>query len=119
MLSLPKGNVKQSDWKVSWVPDGFQAKDMNRYRMATTGRMVESQMYSDGLFNFSIYVADKDDNSLKGQLVRQGRRTLHSFLNGSHEITVVGDIPPATAKRIAESVTLPAMTSIASERKSQ
>ncbi|MDN3699088.1 MULTISPECIES: sigma-E factor regulatory protein RseB [Vibrio] len=119
VLSLPKGNVKQSDWKVSWVPDGFQAKDMNRYRMATTGRMVESQMYSDGLFNFSIYVADKDDNSLKGQLVRQGRRTLHSFLNGSHEITVVGDIPPATAKRIAESVTLPAMTSIASEKKSQ
>lgn len=67
--------------------------------------MVESQLYSDGLFNFSVYVANKDEHSLKGQLVRQGRRTLHSFVNGDYEISVVGDIPPATAQRIAQSVT--------------
>ncbi|MCV5918810.1 transcriptional regulator, partial [Vibrio parahaemolyticus] len=34
-----------------------------------------------------------------------GRRTLHSFVNGDYEISVVGDIPPATAQRIAQSVT--------------
>ncbi len=106
VLSLPKGQVKESLWRVKWIPEGFEPKDLNRYRMANTERMVESQMYSDGLFSFSVYVADSDNLSLKGQLVRQGRRTLHSLVNGNLEVSVVGDIPPATAKRIAQSVVI-------------
>lgn len=106
VLSLPKGQLKESFWRVNWIPNGFEPKELNRYRMVNTERMVESQMYSDGLFNFSVYIADSDNLSLKGQLVRQGRRTLHSFVNGNIEISVVGDIPPATAKRIAQSVVL-------------
>ncbi|WP_117235711.1 sigma-E factor regulatory protein RseB [Vibrio maerlii] len=104
VLSLPKNETNEMDWSVSWVPDGFEASDPNRYRMVTTERMVETQMFNDGLFNFSVYISDKDSHSLKGQLVRQGRRTLHSFVSGEKEISVVGDIPPATAKRIAQSI---------------
>ncbi len=106
VLSLPKGQVTESYWRVNWIPNGFEAKELNRYRMANTERMVESQMYSDGLFNFSVYVADSDNLSLKGQLIRQGRRTLHSLVSGDLEISVIGDIPPATAKRIAQSVVI-------------
>ncbi|MDF4305460.1 MucB/RseB C-terminal domain-containing protein, partial [Vibrio parahaemolyticus] len=105
VLTMPKGEIGTSNWTVGWTPDGFHPNDLNRYRMASTDQMVESQLYSDGLFNFSVYVANKDEHSLKGQLVRQGRRTLHSFVNGDYEISVVGDIPPATAQRIAQSVT--------------
>ncbi|MEZ9059428.1 sigma-E factor regulatory protein RseB [Vibrio pelagius] len=104
VLSLPDGAVGESDWRVSWIPDGFEAKELNRYSMATTNKMVESQMFSDGLFSFSVYISDRDEHSLKGQLVRQGRRTLHSLVSGGNEISVVGDIPPATAQRIAQSV---------------
>lgn len=104
VLSLPDGLESDSDWRVSWIPDGFEAKEMNRYQMAATDKMVESQLFSDGLFSFSVYIADKDEHSLKGQLVRQGRRTLHSLVSGTNEISVVGDIPPATAQRIAKSV---------------
>ncbi|EKO3707500.1 sigma-E factor regulatory protein RseB [Vibrio metschnikovii] len=105
VLSLPKGNIQQTFWTVGWKPDGFQPLELNRYRMAMTERLVESQMFSDGLFNFSVYVSVRDDHSLKGQLIRQGRRTLHSVINGDNEISVVGDIPPATAQRIAQSIT--------------
>jgi sigma-E factor negative regulatory protein RseB len=108
VLSLPKGQLEESFWRVNWIPSGFEPKELNRYRMVNTERMVESQMYSDGLFNFSVYIADSDNLSLKGQLVRQGRRTLHSYVNGNLEISVVGDIPPATAKRIAQSVVVSA-----------
>ncbi|MGL6171075.1 MAG: MucB/RseB C-terminal domain-containing protein, partial [Vibrio sp.] len=104
VLKLPKGSMQQTFWQVSWVPEGFQAMELNRYRMAITERLVESQMYSDGLFNFSVYISASDNYSLKGQLVRQGRRTLHSLVKGDNEISVVGDIPPATAQRIAQSV---------------
>ncbi len=105
VLSLPKGQITNPFWTVGWIPNGFEAKELNRYRMNNTERMVESQMYSDGLFSFSVYVSESDNLSLKGQLVRQGRRTLHSFVRGDREISVIGDIPPATAKRIAQSVT--------------
>ncbi|WP_162063435.1 sigma-E factor regulatory protein RseB [Vibrio taketomensis] len=104
VISLPKGEVKQSFWSAGWIPSGFEATELNRYRMAVTDRMVESQMYTDGLFNFSIYVSPRDSHSLKGQIVRQGRRTLHTSVRGDVEISVVGDIPPATAQRIAQSV---------------
>ncbi|ENM5887948.1 sigma-E factor regulatory protein RseB [Vibrio mimicus] len=104
VLKLPKGSVQETFWQVTWVPEGFKAMELNRYRMAMTERLVESQMYSDGLFNFSVYVSASDNYSLKGQLVRQGRRTLHSLVKGENEISVVGDIPPATAQRIAQSV---------------
>ena len=106
VITLPKGQVKESFWTVGWLPNGFESKELNRYRMAMTDRMVESQIYSDGLFNFSIYVAERDDHSLKGQIVRQGRRTLHTYVIDNTEVSVVGDIPPATAKRIAQSITL-------------
>ncbi|GAB2636633.1 sigma-E factor regulatory protein RseB [Vibrio panuliri] len=110
VISLPKAQERESFWTVSWIPKGFEAKELNRYRMGVTDRMVESQMYSDGLFSFSIYVSQRDDHSLKGQIVRQGRRTLHSYVRGDAEISVVGDIPPETAKRIAQSVTINAPT---------
>ncbi|MFA0492509.1 sigma-E factor regulatory protein RseB [Vibrio sp. 10N.222.54.B11] len=105
VLSLPEGLVSETNWQASWIPEGFKSKELSRYQMAATDKMVESQLFSDGLFNFSVYIAEKDEHSLKGQLVRQGRRTLHSLVIGDKEISVVGDIPPATAKRIAQSVT--------------
>ncbi|GMQ47695.1 sigma-E factor regulatory protein RseB [Vibrio sp. 10N] len=106
VLSLPKGNIEQTFWQVGWVPSGFNPKDLNRYRMIATEDVVESQMYTDGLFSFSVYVSDRDSNSMKGQLIRQGRRTVHSIVTGDKQISVVGDIPPATAQRIAQSVKL-------------
>ncbi|WP_341659574.1 sigma-E factor regulatory protein RseB [Vibrio sp.] len=106
VLSLPKGALEDSFWTVGWIPKGFESTELNRYRMGSTERMVETQMFSDGLFSFSVYISQSDDYSLKGQLVRQGRRTLHSYVKGDKEISVVGDIPPATAKRIAQSVTI-------------
>jgi sigma-E factor negative regulatory protein RseB len=105
VLSLPSSELKNSYWSVDWVPNGFESQELSRYRMAMTEKVVENQLFSDGLFSFSVYVTDSDNQSLKEQLVRQGRRTLHSVVKGTNEISVVGDIPPATAQRIAQSVT--------------
>jgi sigma-E factor negative regulatory protein RseB len=104
VISMPKQAPTKSFWRVSWTPAGFEAHSLNRYKMIITQKVVESQMYSDGLFSFSVYVSERDDVSLKNQLVRQGRRTLQSLVINDKEITVVGDIPPATAVQIAKSV---------------
>lgn len=91
-------------WKVTDLPQGFELVYSNRHRLLMTGVPVESQMFSDGLFGFSVYIAKANDFSIAEQLVRKGRRTLHSHLVGDTEITVVGDIPPLTAKAIAQSI---------------
>jgi len=104
IISMPKQAPTESFWKVKWIPVGFEPHSLNRYKMVITHKMVESQMYSDGLFSFSVYVSGRDDLSLKNQLVRQGRRTLQSLVVGDKEVSVVGDIPPATAIQIAKSV---------------
>jgi sigma-E factor negative regulatory protein RseB len=104
VLSLPDQTVGPTGWRVDWIPQGFTSRSPSRYKMLMTKKTVESQMYSDGLFSFSVYVSARDELSPKGQLVRQGSRTLHSLVKQDKEITVVGDIPPSTAKRIAQSV---------------
>lgn len=104
VVQLPPQPQAELDWKVSWLPQGFESVSRNRHRLMMTERPVESKMYSDGLFSFSIYISAADHFTVREQLVRQGRRTLHSYMLQDKEVTVVGDIPPATARRVAESV---------------
>ncbi len=105
VVQLPKKKNLDLSWRVDEVPDGFKPVFSNRHRLFVTERPVESILFSDGLFSFSVYLAKADDLSVRGQLVRKGRKTLHSHVIGNAEITVVGDIPPSTAKKVAESVT--------------
>ncbi|SIO03278.1 sigma-E factor regulatory protein RseB [Salinivibrio sp. ES.052] len=118
VLTLPlTTNRSELDWQVTALPNGFKPVYSNRHRLMMTKRAVESQMFSDGLFSFSVYLAKADDVSVRKQIVRQGRRTLHSVTSGNAEITVVGDIPPETAKRIAESVRINRMPTSEAEKK--
>ncbi|CZF83701.1 Sigma-E factor regulatory protein RseB precursor [Grimontia celer] len=108
VVQVPKQRDAGLGWQVTSLPDGFSPIYSNRHRLMITERPVESQMFSDGLFSFSVYLSEADDLSVREQLVRKGRRTLHSHVSGNAEITVVGDIPPATAKKVAESVRMTA-----------
>lgn len=107
VVQLPPKPQAQLDWQVNWLPQGFKSVSRNRHRLMMTERPVESKMFSDGLFSFSIYISAADNFTVREQLVRQGRRTLHSYLHNGKEVTVVGDIPPATARRVAESIAFP------------
>ncbi|MGF1680783.1 sigma-E factor regulatory protein RseB [Photobacterium minamisatsumaniensis] len=104
VVQLPPQPQADLNWQVNWLPQGFESVSRNRHRLMMTERPVESKMFSDGLFSFSIYVSTADNFTVREQLVRQGRRTLHSYMLKDKEVTVVGDIPPATARRVAESV---------------
>jgi sigma-E factor negative regulatory protein RseB len=104
VVSLPDSDVNQLLWKTNWIPNGFNGKKAQSHLLVGSDRAVESQIFSDGLFEFSVYVARQDELSLQRQLVRQGRRTLQSMIIDQHEVIIVGDIPPSTAQRIINSV---------------
>lgn len=64
---------------------------------------IESRLYSDGLFSFSVNVNRAMQNSAD-QLLRTGRETVSTSVRDNAEITIVGELPPQTAKRIADNI---------------
>ncbi|WP_416411877.1 sigma-E factor regulatory protein RseB [Pantoea sp. App145] len=102
-LSLPVGDKVQLNWQPTWLPAGMTLISQSRRDIPALNKTVESRLYSDGLFSFAINVTPADKNSV-AQTLRTGRRTVQTEVRNNSEITVVGEIPPATAKRIADSI---------------
>lgn len=103
LLSVPTGDKIEFNWTPSWLPQGFSEVASSRRKLPTVDVPVESRLYSDGLFSFSVNVNAANQNSTD-QMLRTGRRTLNTTVRGNSEITVVGELPPQTAKRIADSL---------------
>jgi sigma-E factor negative regulatory protein RseB len=55
------------------------------------------------LFSFSVNINRATPVSAD-QMLRTGRRTVSTTVRDNAEITVVGELPPQTAKRIADSI---------------
>jgi len=104
-LSVPAGNQVSFNWKTTWLPAGMKEVAQSRRQIPSLNRPVESRLYTDGLFSFSVNVTLADKNSAPHTL-RTGRRTVQTAVRNNAEITVVGELPPATAKRIADGITL-------------
>lgn len=103
LLSVPTGDKVTFNWSPSWVPQGFVEISSSRRQLPTVNVPVESRLYSDGLFSFSVNVNRANQNS-SDQMLRTGRRTVSTTVRDSNEITIVGELPPQTAKRIADSI---------------
>ncbi|WP_312671469.1 sigma-E factor regulatory protein RseB [Pseudescherichia sp.] len=103
LLSVPAGEKIDFNWSPTWLPQGFSEVSSSRRKLPTIDMPVESRLFSDGLFSFSINVNRASQNS-SDQMLRTGRRTVSTTVRDNAEITVVGELPPQTAKRIADSL---------------
>lgn len=114
-LDLSKGHVQLAqehnanhlkNWKLNWMPKGFMQKE---HKTDAGSAKAGRRMYSDGIVMFSVFVESPQD-SMKDGVAQVGATVLavqHKQWQGqSHRITVVGEIPQQTAKRIAQSVEL-------------
>ncbi|MYA18452.1 MAG: hypothetical protein F4Z28_17635 [Gammaproteobacteria bacterium] len=100
----PPPNVLH-DWTVGWVPTGFRITDARVQDQARGGVHV---MFNDGLATFSLFVEPAPETSAEGLISRTGATLVlsHNLAGerGGHLVTVVGEVPPETAQRIATSV---------------
>jgi sigma-E factor negative regulatory protein RseB len=103
LLAPPATENIQLNWSAGWLPPGFNEVARNRRKLPNVEQRVESRLYSDGLFSFSVNVTPSVSN-VGQQLYRQGRRTIQTETLNGNEVTVVGELPISTAKRIADSV---------------
>ncbi|MHA6962983.1 MucB/RseB C-terminal domain-containing protein [Zobellella denitrificans] len=93
-------------WQAGWLPRGFEVKSQDKHKLPVTEQPVDYLMASNGVVDISVYVAQAAAGTEpQQQLVRQGATHLVSLVSPARvEITVVGDIPAETARRIAESI---------------
>ena len=107
--SLPCAGAKQPadsqrQWRAAWLPPGFAFAGYQP-RTEKTG---ESLIYTDGLAVFSIFVDTQELIDLPEVEARRGATFAYMVRKGIDNrdflISIVGEIPSATAKQIAHSV---------------
>lgn len=92
----------QSSWVVEWLPEGFSPAGN---RITAQGEQV--LMFTDGLVSVSVFMTSRQHQDLPKVTARRGATTAVlsplSF-NRDQLVAVVGEIPTATARRMAVSV---------------
>jgi sigma-E factor negative regulatory protein RseB len=108
--SAPAAEQRQVNWRAGWVPDGFTMASWDLRRTPNTAKSVDTLMYSDGLATFSVFIEAMPESGANALVSRNGATVAVSeVISGGgdgdrHLVTVVGEIPTATAQRIAQSV---------------
>lgn len=95
----------QADWNIGWLPAGFsQHREGDPSVPALTGR-AHHFVYSDGLATVAVFVERLEEKApaLQG-FSFMGAVNTFSRVAAGHQITVIGDIPQATVRKIAVSV---------------
>ena len=98
----------ESSWRAGWVPAGFELTSANTHRPPSQRRAVSMMTFSDGLAAFSVFVEAMPETGAGHVVSRSGATVALTHLaaseTGDHLVTVVGEVPVATARRIAASV---------------
>lgn len=91
--------------KLDWLPTGFVLTNSELTRSADG--WSEQRTFSDGLSSFSVFI--EQDSRLQGQapvMAKMGATSAYMAMNDSYGITVVGEVPFQSAKKVAQSVSI-------------
>lgn len=93
-------------WQPQWVPTGFKRlaqtkQHLPEIQLADSGE-IESQLYSDGLFSFTIYVLKNQGVAFDEQFWREGKTSIYSQTLGENDVVIIGEIPLVAARHIAQ-----------------
>lgn len=93
-----------SNWRSDDLPAGFRLVSASEEALEGSDSPVVHLMYSDGLASVSVFVAEPgDDQNLPGGLLG-GPSNMHSVESDGYLVTAMGEVPPATVRRIAVSM---------------
>lgn len=95
-------------WKVNWLPDGFKEIRSNKHDLSLTKTMVDFRLFSDGLVDISVYVNSTPQKKRAVEHIKDGATVVLNQVENGIEVSVLGKIPPVTAKAIADSITFKA-----------
>jgi len=102
-LTQPSRHVKraiESTWESTDVPPGFRVVSTHGETMPGSEEVVMHILYSDGLANISVFVAEQDQASAAGSSRVGGSNSYSASIDG-RRITAVGEVPAITVEQIA------------------
>lgn len=85
-----------------WLPAMFKLEMTERYQ--SNEGWMEKRVYSDGLATFSLFVEPAMDDKPMASQARMGATSAVMQQQGDLMVTVIGEIPPRTARRLLGSV---------------
>lgn len=95
--------IKQPElWRLAWIPPGFAFAGERRVQ-----QKIDMLMYTDGLASFSVFIEPTEGAIPEGVAQRGATLAVMNALNyrgKAYRITVVGEIPVATAQKIAQNL---------------
>ena len=102
-------NVVETDqgtanWQIDWLPQGFALLKADRHKLDLNNELADYYLFSDGLVEFSVFVQRPLAGKRPSGALSSGATTVYVHNSGAFDVSVVGKIPPQTAKSIAESV---------------
>ena len=105
----PQGmDTSPQQWRVRWVPPGFHLTSTDFRQPSSEHKGVNTLVYSDGLAAFSVFIEAMPETGAGSVVSRSGATVVLTHLasggDGDHLVTVVGEVPVGTARRIASGV---------------
>jgi sigma-E factor negative regulatory protein RseB len=101
---LAAGQV--AGWGVIRLPAGFRLTAWRIQLMAGSSVPVQHLVYSDGLASVSVFIEPTDPQAAPmSGLAKVGAAFAFSRAMDGHQVTAVGEVPPATLEAIAAGVT--------------
>lgn len=94
-------------WQPQWLPEGFKAVSTGTQDLSAVlaeDEWVESQLYSDGLFSFTVYMATNRGVNFEEQFWREGKISIYSQTVGDKDVIIVGEIPLVSARHIVQEI---------------
>lgn len=99
-------SAEPGQWQIGWLPQGFTVQGQGVQAMAASREPVNHVLISDGLATVSVFVerfTGKTDRI--EELSSVGAVNTYSTVAHGYQITGVGEVPAATLRQIADSVT--------------
>jgi len=107
-LNQPSRHVKheiETSWQSTDLPPGFRAVATHGETMPGSEEVVTHILYSDGLANVSVFVAQQDQASAAGPSRVGGSNSYSASIEGQR-ITAVGEVPAITVEQFATTMSL-------------
>lgn len=93
-------HIADSPWQSDELPSGFRVVSTHEETLSGRDTVVTHILYSDGLANVSVFIEPVSDRKIARQS-RVGSSNSYSVEIDGYRVTAVGEVPAATARKIA------------------
>ena len=90
----------ETDWACENIPRGFRAVSTHEEQLPGSEKFVTHILYSDGLANVSVFIAQLEEGSSQGASSVGGSNS-YSATVGDYHVTAVGEVPAMTVEQFA------------------